>query len=100
MIVERNVFHLAFGKAKDSIALMSEAMDEMKTCASLESRMLTDLVGASYTLVLEINYADETCFDFQKSFWSLSPKLEELYVKFQSLCDWAEKDFYRLNMVH
>ncbi len=53
MIVVRNIFHLKFGKAKEAIAVWKEGMALNKRLGMPESRLLTDLVGPFYTIVLE-----------------------------------------------
>ena len=53
MLVVRNVFRLKYGHAKPAVAAMKESLDMMKR-AGIKSpvRMLTDLTGPAYTLVL------------------------------------------------
>jgi hypothetical protein len=57
MLVVRNVFRLKYGHAKPAVAAMKESLDMMKR-AGIKSpvRMLTDLTGPAYTLVLENTY--------------------------------------------
>ena len=55
MIVIRNVFRLKFGKAREAVALMKENRAiEKRVMSGLEysSRVLTDVTGPFYTLVL------------------------------------------------
>jgi hypothetical protein len=66
MIVIRNVFQLKFGKAREAIALMREARAiEKRVMAGLEysSRMLTDVTGPFYSLVLELTVPILATFD-------------------------------------
>jgi hypothetical protein len=55
MIVVRNVFRLKFGKAREAQQLMKENLDVMGRFGFRRdrSRVLTDVVGNFYTLVLE-----------------------------------------------
>ncbi len=54
MIVVRNVFRLKFGQARQAVALWREGREVMRRAGSKGSpRLLTDLVGQSYTLVFE-----------------------------------------------
>jgi hypothetical protein len=90
MIVIRNVFHLKFGKAREATALMRESVAaQKKALAGLEfsSRILTDLTGTFYTLVLEITVPNLTAFegnmskamgdaDFQASYRKLAELVE------------------------
>ena len=54
MIVIRNVFHLKFGKAREALAVMKEGVAIQKRLApNASARLLTDLTGRHYTLVLK-----------------------------------------------
>ena len=55
MIVVRNVFRLKFGKAKEAVALFKEGIAIQKRAGvEMNQRIMTDLVGTFYTLVLEM----------------------------------------------
>lgn len=55
MIVIRNVFRLKFGKTKEAVALMKEGIAIQKRAGvDMNQRILTDMVGPFYTLVLEL----------------------------------------------
>lgn len=57
MIVVRNVFQLEFGKAKEAIALMKQGLVLQKRAlgdVEFSTRLLTDVSGPFYTLVLEV----------------------------------------------
>ncbi|HEX5411509.1 MAG TPA: hypothetical protein VFZ27_06570 [Terriglobia bacterium] len=55
MIVIRNVFRLKFGKTKEALALIKEGVAIQKRAGlELDQRILTDLVGPFYTVVLEM----------------------------------------------
>ena len=61
MIVARNVFQLKFGKARDALAVIKEGIAMQKRVAAAagiehSARILTDLTGPFYTLVLELTY--------------------------------------------
>jgi hypothetical protein len=66
MIVIRNVFQLKFGKAREAVALMKEGRAiEKRVMSGLEysSRVLTDVTGPFYTLVLEVTVPDLATFE-------------------------------------
>ena len=55
MIVVRNVFRLKFGKAKEAVALLKQGIAIQKQAGlEMNQRIMTDLVGTFYTLVLEL----------------------------------------------
>ena|SRR5215831_2985000 len=55
MIVVRNVFHLKFGKAREALAVMKDGIAiQQKLGTDVSVRLLTDLTGQFYTVVLEL----------------------------------------------
>jgi hypothetical protein len=55
MILVRNVFRLKFGKAREAVAIMKDGLAIQKKLGSdVSTRLLTDLTGEFYTLVLEL----------------------------------------------
>ncbi|HEX2094869.1 MAG TPA: NIPSNAP family protein [Longimicrobiaceae bacterium] len=55
MIQVREVFQLHFGKAREAVALAREGVEiEQRLGLGSTSRILTDLTGEYYTLVLEM----------------------------------------------
>ena len=55
MIVVRNTFQLKFGKAREALAIMKEGMAIQKRAGvDVSQRLLTDLTGPFYTIVLEL----------------------------------------------
>ena len=72
MIVIRNVFRLKFGKAKEGVALLKEGLAIQKrvvTGVDFSTRVLTDVTGPFYTLVLELTVPNMSTFE------SYAPKL-------------------------
>jgi hypothetical protein len=68
MVVIRNVFQLKFGKARDAVAIVKEGIAIQKRLASaagieLRPRMLTDVTGPFYTLVLELTVPSIAAFE-------------------------------------
>ena len=58
MIVIRNVFRLKFGKAREAVALLKEGNAIQKRVGAgmdFQTRMLTDVTGPFYTVVLEVS---------------------------------------------
>ena len=55
MIIVRNTFRLKFGKAREALAIMKEGMAIQKRAGvDVSQRLLTDITGAFYTIVLEL----------------------------------------------
>jgi hypothetical protein len=64
MIVVRNVFQLKYGKAREALAVMKEGVAIHKRLATEGSpRLLTDVTGRHYTLVLEMTLPSLAAFE-------------------------------------
>ena len=66
MIVVRNVFQLEFGKAKEAVALVKEGIAIQKRVLAgvdFSHRVLTDVTGPFYTLVLELSVPNLGMFE-------------------------------------
>jgi hypothetical protein len=66
MIVVRNVFRLKFGKSREAVALVKDGLAiQRKAMAGVDfsTRLLTDVTGPFYTLVLELTVADLATFE-------------------------------------
>src|SRR3954466_1908095 len=66
MVVIRNVFQLKFGKAKEAVALMKEGLAIQKRALAgteFSTRLLTDVTGPFYTLVLELTMPNLATFE-------------------------------------
>jgi hypothetical protein len=83
MIVVRNVFQLKFGQAKPAVAAFKEGRQLIKKVGlKAESRLLTDLVGKSYTLVHELQFEDLAVFQEEMKKVTGSPEWRAWYETF------------------
>ncbi|MFI5135156.1 MAG: hypothetical protein ACHQD9_04845, partial [Chitinophagales bacterium] len=92
-ITECNIFHLQFGKAKDSLAIWNEILDEVQNVGGPPLRMMTDIVGPSYTLIIEATHQRLTDISPKIEFWFGNEKLKSLHQKFMPLVANAERDY-------
>ena len=97
MVVIRNVFQLKFGKAKEAVALMKESVAiQKKALADVQfsTRVLTDVTGPFYTLVLELTVPNLATFE------SYAPRLfgdkewQASYQKMVALVESGHRDVY------
>jgi hypothetical protein len=93
MILVRNVFKLKFGKTKEALPLVKEAVGIQKRALAgvdFSTRILTDVTGPFYTLVLELTIPNLTAWetnapkifadkDFQANYAKMSPLVESGY---------------------
>ena len=99
MVVIRNVFHLKFGKAREAVALMNEAVaihKRLATAAGLEIpvRVLTDLTGPFYTLVLELSVPSLSVFEQNAPRIMGDKDWQANYQQFQPLVDSGHREVY------
>jgi hypothetical protein len=93
MIVIRNVFQLKYGKAREAVALVKEALAIQKraiTGVEFSTRVLTDVTGPFYTLVLELTVPNLASYeanaprlfadkDWQANYQKMTPLVESGY---------------------
>jgi hypothetical protein len=93
MVVIRNVFRLKFGKAREAVALFKEGIAIQKRAAAgrdFSTRLLTDVTGPFYTVVLEITVPNLATFeaeaprlmgdkDWQANYQKIGPFVESGY---------------------
>jgi hypothetical protein len=94
MIVVRDIFQLKFGKARDAKAILTEAESMMTQSGAPGFRVLTDLTGPSYTLVLESEYDSLGTFeaDLQKVF--ANEEWRNWYQKFVPLVESGHREIF------
>lgn len=76
MILVRDVFRLKFGKAKDAVAVWKEMLPILQKSGlgRRSTRVMTDLVGNYYTLVMENTF--ESLEEFEKGHKQTTPAEE------------------------
>ena len=98
MILVRDVFRLKFGKARDALAVWKEMAEQGKRVGSMPTppRILTDLSGPYYTLVMETTAKDLSTWeaDMRKSMGD--PALHALYQKFTPLVDSGYREIFTI----
>ena len=100
MIVIRNVFRLKFGKAREAVALFKEGMAIQKRVGGgdFPARLLTDMTGPFYTVVLELTAPSLTAFeagapqlmgdkDWQANYQKLAALVESGYREIFSIVE-------------
>jgi len=100
MIIEQNIFHLKFGKAKEAIEIWKKISEELKKDGrfSIPVRLLTDLTGSAYTLILELNIHSYTELNPLKYIFQSNKEVKALYQQFIPLCDSAHRELYKIEM--
>ena len=99
MTIIRNVFRLKFGKAREAVALIKEGVAiQQRAGANFSQRILTDLTGPFYTVVLELTVPSLSVFEseaprimgnqeFQANYQKLIPLVESGYREIFTLVE-------------
>lgn len=97
MIVVRNSFQLKFGKAKEAIAALKEAVAAQKKAgATFDFRLLSDLSGPFYILVLEITLPSLTALETEMPRNMAAPEFQAAYQKFVQLVESGQREIYTI----
>jgi hypothetical protein len=97
MIVVRNLFRLKFGQAKPAIAAFKEIRSlNTKLGMDAGNRLLTDLVGTSYTLVYELQFESLTAFEQQMQQLMRSDEWRMLYDKFIPHAESGSREIFNI----
>jgi hypothetical protein len=97
MILVRNVFRLKFGKAREALAVMKEGMAIQKRIGiDPQYRLLTDVTGPHYTLVLELTAPDLAAFEAMSSRIFGDKDWEANYQRFVPLVDSGHREIFKV----
>lgn len=95
MIVIRNTFRLKFGAAREAVAIMKEGLAIQKRSGiDVSQRLLTDLTGHFYTIVLEMTLPNLSALE------SMMPKVmgdkawQANYQKFTPLVESGQREIF------
>jgi hypothetical protein len=97
MYLERNVFYLKFGASREAVPMWKDYLKRVsERDPAIHARLLTDVSGPAYTLILELTY--QTFEEAEPSQCRLTNQSDwkEFYQKFIPYCDKAERTYYRI----
>jgi hypothetical protein len=95
VILVRNLFRVKFGQAKPAVAAFQEVRAAMKQ-SGLKSRLLTDLVGPSYTLIHEIEFENLSAFEQEMKKITGSAEWRARYEKFMPFCEAGSREVFNI----
>jgi hypothetical protein len=97
MIVVRNVFRLKFGKAKEAVALLKEGIAIQKRAGvEMNQRIMTDLVGTFYTLVLESTVPNLGALEANMPKVMGDKDWQAIYQKFSALAESGYREIFTI----
>ena len=97
MIVVRNVFHLKFGKAREAVAIMKDGLAIQKKLGSdVSTRLLTDVTGDFYTLVLELTVPNLGALEATQPRIMGDKEWQANYQRFVPLVESGHREIYTI----
>ena len=96
MILVRDIFQVKFGKMKDAKEVWKEMFKVMPASGQGKPRLLTDLTGQYYTLVLESTFKDLTDYEAFSRKEMGGPAVGALYQKFVLLVDSGRREIFTI----
>ncbi|MFA6541385.1 MAG: hypothetical protein WCT99_07255 [Bacteroidota bacterium] len=96
MILVRDIFQLKFGKAKDAKALMKEFMSLLKKHGMPSSRILTDLTGPYYQLVMETVHENLGAFEASMKNETGAEEFGKWYAQFVPLVESGKREIFTI----
>ncbi len=96
MILVRDIFQLKFGKMREAMDMWKQMINTMSQTGYMPDRMLTDLTGQYYTLVMESTY--DNMGDFENSMKQEigSDDWRRQYQKFVDLVDSGRREIFTI----
>ncbi len=94
MIVVRDIFQVKFGRMKEAKTLWKEGMKFTSPPGAPRPRLLTDMVGPYYTLVLENTYKDLADYEAAEQKVMSQPDMGAWYQKFIPLVDSGRREIF------
>lgn len=97
MVISRTVFQLEFGAARQAIALMKQST-QIGTRLGLpgEWRLLTDITGEMYTLVMEVGVERLALFEEGQGRLFADAQHQEIRDRMNPLVRSARKDMFQV----
>ena len=97
MIVVRNVFRLKFGMAKEAVALLKEGISIQKRAGvEMNQRIMTDLVGTFYTVVLELTIPNMAAQEANMPKVMGDKDWQAVYQKFSALAESGYREIFTI----
>ena len=97
MIVVRNIFRVKFGQSKPAVAAFKESRALLKKLGiNAQSRLLTDLVATSYTIVHELQFESLSAFEQEMKKVQGAPEWRAWYDTFVPYCESGSREVYNI----
>jgi hypothetical protein len=94
MVLVRDIFQVKFGRMKEAKEVWKEMLKLFP--GQNRPRLLTDLTGQYYTLVLETTYKDLSEYETLMRQEMSAPGMSALYAKFIPLVDSGRREIFTI----
>jgi hypothetical protein len=96
MIVVRDIFQVKFGRMKEAKAVWKDMLKLFLGDSRGRPRILTDLTGQYYTLVVESTFKNLTDYEEFSQQGMSAPEMGALYQKFVPLVDSGKREIFTI----
>jgi hypothetical protein len=96
MILVRDIFNLKFGKAREAMSLWQDGTKYLEQNGEGPYRVLTDVTGQYYTVVLESTFKSLAEFEKGHSQTGQSKEWHEWYQKFTPLVESGRREIFTI----
>jgi hypothetical protein len=94
-LIEQMTFRMKFGMIQQGCDLWRQILDAGKG-SGLRSRMLTDVTGESYTLIMEQSHRNMMEYGPHMAAWFSNEQMKDLYGRFIPLCDSSRRTLFKV----
>jgi hypothetical protein len=99
MILVRDIFQLKFGKAKEAMDSLKRMIGNMASVRGYgPDRVLTDLTGPYYTLIMETTYNDLTDYEQSMHKTTTNDEWRKEYHQFAEMVESGRREIF--NVAH
>lgn len=96
MILSRDVFRLKYGKAREAIEVWRESLQIQTDMPKIPMRVLTDLTGTAYTLVLELTFKSLADYEEVTKKIMSTKEWKAWYSKFVPLVETSYRELFTI----
>lgn len=96
MILVRDIFNLRFGTMRDALSMWKEGESIMRASGHQPARILTDLTGDYYTLVMESQFNNLSEFENGHTSTTQADAWRDWYKKFSQLVESGRREIFKI----
>ncbi|OGC95375.1 MAG: hypothetical protein A2W25_10375 [candidate division Zixibacteria bacterium RBG_16_53_22] len=96
MILVRDIFQLKFGKMREAMEMWKQILSTMSQSGYMPDRLLTDLTGQYYTLIMESTYNNMADFEESMKNEVGSDEWRRMYQKFTELVESGRREIFTI----